>query len=311
MVIPIENMNDARTAGQKTAEDFIRNSSTFKFDGLNDGVFFIKDDPGMTSSFMSWSYNFAFECAHPGYGDRSGQFLAQMITKHTAIVIVNLQTGKVFAAVCDNTWDMIHEVVLPVYVSGMVVGGGDTTAPGGSLDAPRTFTYKLLKNDGTFVYVSYIAYPPSPAGDTAKKFTLEIYNGSIQVGDLMDACGVLNTNTNTVNVTDTGNYIRTSVHLVTVTGVVVSVNNLTPPGGASNAPLQYLYELIRDDGTFIKVNYTINPPAGSTSAAMASLYNSSVQPGDYMKAVGTYDKETNTVVVADSNDMIKTYPMKP
>ena len=141
------------------------------------------------------------------------------------------------------------------------MSGGDTTGPDGPLDVPRIFTYKLLKDDGSFVYVSYMAYPPSPAGDAANNgIRLDFYNGTITIGDFMDACGILDDHTNTITMKNPGNYIKTSLHKVTVTGVVVSGGDTASAGGPAEAPRLFVYELIRDDGTFINVSYTAYPP---------------------------------------------------
>ena len=155
-------------ANQKMALDFIKNSSTFKFDGIAESLKFIKSDPGPTSSFRSTSFTFEYQTAHPGHGDRTGQALDLVITKHTAVVLVNIEKGTVAWAVCDNIWNMVTEKDLPVMVSGIIVSGGDTTRPGGPLDAPRVFTYQIKQSDGSIINVSYTSYPPSPVGDAAR-----------------------------------------------------------------------------------------------------------------------------------------------
>lgn len=298
-IIPIDNLNNAQTAAQQTAEDFIKNSSTFKFDGIEGSIKLLKTDPGFTSAFMSWSYYFEFQTTHPGHGDRTGQFLAQVIITHNALVLVDLEKDTVFWATCDNTWDMINEKDLPVTVTGIVVSGGDTTQPGGPLDAPRVFIYKILRDEGFFQNVSYTAYPHSPAGDVARaKITLDFYNGSIQVGDKLEARGTLNKETNTIVVAEQGDYIKTSLHKATVVGVVVGIASIDASG-------KYLYELLREDGTYVNVSYIANKDVA------ISLYSETVQIGDYMKAIGTYDKETNTVMVTGQDDFIKTYSVRP
>jgi len=55
-----------------------------------------------------------------------------------------------------------------VVVSGYVVNGGDIK-PEGLLDTPRKFVYKIETNDGSFMDVTYIAYPPTPIGGKEKK----------------------------------------------------------------------------------------------------------------------------------------------
>ena len=113
-------------------------------------------------------------------------------------------------AVCDKTWDMVHEMNPPQSVIGTVIGGGDTTPPDGPMDAPRAFVYQVQKDDGAVVNVRYTAYPPSPAGEAARvKITLEFSGGSINVGDTMEALGTLDKETNTITVAEQGDYIKT------------------------------------------------------------------------------------------------------
>jgi hypothetical protein len=96
-------------------------------------------------------------------------------------------------------------------VSGTVVGGGDQTPPGGPMDAPRTYVYSVKAADGTLVNVSYVAYPPSPAGDAARaRIVLDFDGGSVEVGDRLEASGAFNKATNTVEVALEGDYIRTT-----------------------------------------------------------------------------------------------------
>ncbi len=305
-VTPIFNLTEAQITARKVAEDFIRNSSTFRFDGIEGSIKLVKTDPGFTSAFRSWGYTFEFQTRHPGHGDRTGQSLAEFIITHNASILVNLETGTVMMATCDNTWDMINEKDLPIIVRGIVVSGGDTTLPGGPVDAPRVFVYKILRDEGMNINVSYTAYPPSPAGDAAgAKITLDFYGGEIRIGDKIDARGTLDKQTNTVVVAKLGDFITTSLRKTTVLGVVVSIKDAAPPDSPGAAPRQYVYELLREDGTFINVS------DAAKEGVAHSLYNEAIQVGDYMKAVGTYDRSTNTVVADELNDLIKTYDHNP
>ena len=298
-----DEMAEARTAGQKTAEEFIRNSSTFRYDGIEGSLKFIKDDPGYTSAFRSWMYTFEFQTRHPGHGDRTGQPLTEYVTTHRATVMVKLGDGwKIVTAVCDNTWDMINEKDLPVTIRGVVISGGDTTPPDGPLDAPRKLVYKVIREEGWPVNVSYTAYPPSPLGDAMRaKITLDFYGGEVKAGDRIEARGTLDTETNTLAVMEQGDYIRTFVQKARVVGVVMSIKE---EGGNGDARAQYVYELMRDDGTYVNIRCT------TEAGAAQSLYSETVKPGDFMKAEGTYDKGTNTVTVGEG-DMIKTYDHNP
>jgi hypothetical protein len=305
---PISHIFDltiAQATAQKTAEDFIRHSSTFVYYGIAGSLDLARSDPGLISAYMSWSFTFKFETLHPGYGNRTGQSLPELITAHYTTILVNLENNAVVMATCDNTWDMLKERDLSIYVSGIVIGGGDTKPPDGPLDAPRFFVYKVMRDEG-LVNVSFIAYPPSPTGDAARaNITLEFYSGSIRVGDRIEAYGTLDRQTNILGVADEGDYIKTYAVKATVLGIIVDIKKLTPAAGSGNISEQYLYELLRDDGTFISVSYT------TKEAALLSLYNEAIQIGEYMKAVGIYDKNANTVIVATGGDMIKTYDHNP
>jgi hypothetical protein len=56
-------------------------------------------------------------------------------------------------------------------------------------------------DDGTIVKVSYTVYPPSPVGDAnLNKITLEFAEGSIKIGDRMEALGRIDKESNTIMV---------------------------------------------------------------------------------------------------------------
>lgn len=94
-------------------------------------------------------------------------------------------------------------------IRGYVVSGGDTT-PEGLSDVPRKFVYKVQKDDGSFVYVTYTAYPPSPFGDGERNIIrLSFHAGTILVGDYLMARGRCDKQTNTLIVAAEGGYIET------------------------------------------------------------------------------------------------------
>ena len=305
----------SQTGDSQLAEDAIKNSRTFKFDGIAGSIKFIKaTDQSPISSFRASVYTFEFQTAHPGHGDRSGQMLAQVITTHNAEVYVDQDLHKVKMAFCDGKWDLINDKVLPVSVSGIVLSGGDIT-PVGLMDAPRRFVYNVKQTDGTIVNVSYTAYPPSPAGDATKaKIFLEFYAGSIQIGDQIHATGMLDQATNTIVVADEGGYIRTAIPKMEVTGKVLSGGDTTPQG-LFDAPRRFVYQIQQADGVIINVGYSAYPPSPAGNIAnqkiTISTYNSGILPGDYLRAYGTYDLATETVIVADEGDFLKTYPVQP
>ena len=93
---------------RELAEKFVRKSPTFVFDGI-EGTLKLAETlyPQIENA---WQFVFQFESAHPGYGDRTGQMLAEVITPHEAVITV--ERGEVRSAVMDERWDMIWQRML-------------------------------------------------------------------------------------------------------------------------------------------------------------------------------------------------------
>lgn len=87
---------------REIALTFAKNSSTFKFDGM--------ELKGGTSETLNCPYCFEFaftyQSRQAGYGDRKGQLLAQVITPHT--IKVTVKEGVVAAAVVDGIFDELN-----------------------------------------------------------------------------------------------------------------------------------------------------------------------------------------------------------
>jgi len=93
------------------AVTLIRGTSTFKFDGLDEGFEVIEtkkivNEPAPNG--YSWIIRIVFYTAHPGHGDRTGQILIQVTAKHEAIVTVG-RRGEIISAICDGIWDLITD----------------------------------------------------------------------------------------------------------------------------------------------------------------------------------------------------------
>jgi len=87
------------------AEEFVKNSRTFTYDGIEETL-------ELTETLVArcpfcWSFTFEFDCLHAGYGNREGEVLAQVITPHEAVVIVD--KGEVVSAIMDGEWDMLRQ----------------------------------------------------------------------------------------------------------------------------------------------------------------------------------------------------------
>ena len=94
---------------QRLAEDYLVSSPTFVFDGIEDTLRLVETHP-MLCPFC-WEFEFEFQCRHAGYGDRSGQAVAEVITPHTARILV--QEGEVVHAIMDDRWDMMNQEMTP------------------------------------------------------------------------------------------------------------------------------------------------------------------------------------------------------
>lgn len=85
------------------ARKFVSKSPTYTYDG--EGLRHTETQKGGCDS--CWVFTFTFTSRSAGYGDRTGQMVAQVITPHTAGVTV--EYGKVTRAVLDEQWDMIDQ----------------------------------------------------------------------------------------------------------------------------------------------------------------------------------------------------------
>jgi hypothetical protein len=96
---------DAEDA-MEIALEFLRNGATFKFDGIESTIK-VEETRILESYPVQYIVIISFDSSHAGYGDRTGQVLAQVVTPHSAwIKVVN---GEVVSAVLDNTWDELNQ----------------------------------------------------------------------------------------------------------------------------------------------------------------------------------------------------------
>jgi hypothetical protein len=116
---------DTRDVASLVAENFVKDDETFRFDGMRDTLSLrvehvnSLDDliaPKLSGVAMAltlplepkeYTFKAKFDSRHSGYGDRTGKYLAEVITPHEAeITIVNCQ---VTSAVMDGKWNMLTE----------------------------------------------------------------------------------------------------------------------------------------------------------------------------------------------------------
>ncbi|MDD5511230.1 MAG: META domain-containing protein [Dehalococcoidales bacterium] len=90
---------------EQTAINFVKNSPTFVFDGIENTLELVETlYPDIENA---WQFVYDFDSQHTGYGDRTGQMLAQVITPHQAIITV--EKGQVISAIMDEKWDMLKQ----------------------------------------------------------------------------------------------------------------------------------------------------------------------------------------------------------
>lgn len=116
---------DTRDVASLVAENFVKNDDTFKFDGMKETLSIRVehvsglDDlipPKLSGVAMAltlplepkeYTFKAKFDSRHSGYGDRTGKYLAEVITPHEAeVTIVNC---RVTSAVMDGKWNMLTE----------------------------------------------------------------------------------------------------------------------------------------------------------------------------------------------------------
>ena len=103
---PFKQMSEEES--QRIAEEFVRNSPTFVFDGIED-ILRLTDTITLQCPYC-WQFILEFDSRHAGYGDRTGQALAQVITRHIAQITVVM--GEVKSAVMDGSWDMLNQEII-------------------------------------------------------------------------------------------------------------------------------------------------------------------------------------------------------
>jgi len=118
-------------ASKWAAEDFVKNSATFVFDGI-EGSLQLTETLTLRCPYC-WQFILEFDSAHAGYGDRTGQMLAQVITHHVAVITIDHL--EVTRAVMDDRWDMLTQQNLQY-----------------SEEASREIADEFVKNSPTFVF---------------------------------------------------------------------------------------------------------------------------------------------------------------
>lgn len=82
---------------------FIRNTSTFVFDGVENSIRLIKAE--QTENGSVWNLSYIYRTKHPGHGDRSHQVLVEQVTEHYAQI--TLRGCQIVSATCDKNYNLL------------------------------------------------------------------------------------------------------------------------------------------------------------------------------------------------------------
>ena len=93
---------------QKMAEDFLKNSPTFTFDGIGDTLKLINTLRARCP--YCWTFIYEFDSLHAGYGDRTGQGRAEDTTSHR--VVITVEQFEIMSAMVDDRWDMLRRCIV-------------------------------------------------------------------------------------------------------------------------------------------------------------------------------------------------------
>jgi hypothetical protein len=132
------------------AEDFIKESPTYSFDGIKDSIEIVN----VESTGTSWYVSIKFTSRHAGYGDRTGEMVAQVLTDH--IMVIHVSEGKVVSAVTDDVFD---EITCTVIETPQDIEEAEETTLEWLRDAP-TFSYDGIQ--GTMEIVDTVILESYP-----------------------------------------------------------------------------------------------------------------------------------------------------
>jgi len=95
-------------APEATALAYLREAPTFRFDGVPGSVRVVDSWQAQTFAYPSfWEVTVEFDCAHAGYGDRTGEAVAEVITHHS--IVIHVTEGRISMAVIDGVWDELSQ----------------------------------------------------------------------------------------------------------------------------------------------------------------------------------------------------------
>jgi len=97
---------------KELAEDWIREAPTYRYDGSGlEFVSYVQQE----SNPVRHVFTYNFTSSHAGYGNRSEQVTAQVITEHS--IKITIVDGNVASAVIDEKWDEVGQFIIGSEVS--------------------------------------------------------------------------------------------------------------------------------------------------------------------------------------------------
>ncbi len=102
---------DTETSGSasEVARRFLlEKSPTYLYDGIRSQI---SVDSPVNIGDGSWEVTILFTSRTAGYGDRSGQVTAQILTNHSMRVVI-APDGSITSAVLDGPWDDLNQTLL-------------------------------------------------------------------------------------------------------------------------------------------------------------------------------------------------------
>jgi hypothetical protein len=100
---------NASERAEGLAREFLVQAPTFKFDGIPETIN-ITETRILERFPIQYIVVIDFDSRHAGYGDRTGQMLAQVITRHRAEITV--VSDNVVSAILDGQWDEITQKMI-------------------------------------------------------------------------------------------------------------------------------------------------------------------------------------------------------
>lgn len=98
-----------------------------------------------------------------------------------------------------------------------------------------------------------------------------------------------------------------------VAGFVVEGGDTTPEE-LIDIPREFVYKIETDDGAIYYIKYVAYPPSpfgDGKSEIELDFHAGEILIGDYVEARGSFDAQTNTVIVGGDGSYIRTYLKKP